>query len=114
MHVVTRYLQAVSAGDWTTAEACLADDVCRVGPFGDTFTGRAEYLDFLRKLMPTLAGYRMDLGRLIVSGDGRAAVAELNETVEMDGGTVVTPESLVFDLDESGLIEAIRIYIQKT
>lgn len=113
MHVVARYLDAVATGDWGSAEACLAADVERVGPFGDTYTGRSEYLDFLRKLMPTLQGYEMDLRRVMVSGDGRAAVAELTETVDMDGRTVVTPESLVFDIDPDGLIRAIRIYIQR-
>lgn len=113
MDVVSRYLKALSSGDWETAGSCLADDVRRVGPFGDTYRGRSEYLGFLQKLMPTLRGYRMDLERVIQSGDGRVAVAELSETVEMDGGTVVTPESLVFDLDAAGLIADIRIYIQQ-
>jgi ketosteroid isomerase-like protein len=113
VHVVTRYLEAVSKQDWETAEGCLADDVRRVGPFGDTYTGRVEYLEFLRKLMPTLQGYGMDIARLIVSDDGRVAVAELTETVEIDGRAVVTPESLVFDLDEAGRITAVRIYLQQ-
>jgi ketosteroid isomerase-like protein len=114
VHVVARYLEAVSTGDWASAEACLAEDVERVGPFTDIYTGRSEYLGFLRKLMPTLNGYKMDLRRVMVTADDRAAVAELTETVEMDGRTVVTPESLVFDLDEAGLITGIRIYIQQS
>jgi hypothetical protein len=112
MHVVARYLKALSLFEWENARECLAEDVRRVGPFGDTYTGRTAYLDFLQKLMPTLNGYRMDLGRVIVSNDGQSAVAELSETVEMDGRIVVTPESLVFDLDQSGLIAGLRIYIQ--
>ena len=112
MHIVARYLKALSVFDWESARECLAEDVSRVGPFGDTYTGRTAYLDFLQKLMPTLGGYRMDLARVIVGDDGQRAVAELSETVEIDGRTVVTPESLVFDLDQSGLIVGLRIYIQ--
>jgi ketosteroid isomerase-like protein len=113
VHIVNRYLEAVSTQDWETAEGCLADGVMRVGPFGDTYTGRVEYLGYLRKLMPSLQGYRMDFTRLTVSSDGRVAVAQLTEAVEVDGRVVLTPESLVFDLDESGLIAEIRIYIQQ-
>lgn len=85
----------------------------RVGPFGDTYHGRDRYLESLRELMEGLKGYRMDLGRIVGSDDGRTFTAELTETVEMDGRTVLTPECLVFDLDDSGVIAGIRIYIQK-
>lgn len=85
----------------------------RVGPFGDTYRGRDHYLQSLRKLMEGLKGYRMELGRIVESNDSRIFTAELTETVEMDGRTVLTPECLVFDLDESGVIAGIRIYVQK-
>jgi hypothetical protein len=55
----------------------------------------------------------MELGRIVASNDGRTFTAELTETVEMDGRAVLTPECLVFDLDDSGVIAGIRIYIQK-
>ena len=62
--------------------------------------------------MPTLAGYRMDVERVVSAAGGRTLVAELSETVELDGRVVRTPESLVFDLDGHGLIHRISIYIQ--
>jgi hypothetical protein len=113
MQVVARYLEAVACFDWETARECLAEDVRRVGPFGDTYTGRDRYLEYLKELMPTLQGYRMDLGRVIRSGDGRSAFVELSETVEIDDRPVVTTEGLVFDLDETSRITGIRIYIQQ-
>ena len=106
-------MEAVSRHEWEAARACLAEEVVRVGPFGDTYRGREHYLESLGKLMEGLKGYRMELGRIVESDDGRSVTAELTETVEMDGRTVVTPECLVFDLDDSGLIAGIRIYIQK-
>jgi ketosteroid isomerase-like protein len=110
---VRRYLDAVAGQDWGTVSDCLAADVRRVGPFGDVYEGHDRYLAFLRRTMPTLAGYRMDVERVLSLGDGRAAVAELSETVELDGRAVRTPESLVFDLDDEGRIRHIAIYIQQ-
>jgi ketosteroid isomerase-like protein len=111
--VVRRYLDAVASQDWDSAQKCLTEDVHRVGPFKDAYAGRDSYLEFLRQLMPTLKGYRMDVERVITGQEGRCAVAELTETVELDGQVVVTPESLVFDLAEDDRIVRIRIYIQQ-
>ncbi|HXX90823.1 MAG TPA: nuclear transport factor 2 family protein [Acidimicrobiales bacterium] len=111
MHIVERYLQAMVAHDWEAMAECLADDVVRVGPFGDTYTPKDPYVAFLRDLMPGLPGYSMKVERVIESG--RSAVVELSETVELDGTPVVTPEALVVDLDGDGRIAHIAIYIQR-
>jgi hypothetical protein len=44
---------------------------------------------------------------------GPTVVVELTETVEMAGTAIDTPEALVFDLDDAGLIAHIAIYIQR-
>ena len=113
MSITKRYLDAVAGHDWTAAEECLAPGVRRVGPFGDVFEGRDAYLDFLRELMPTLAGYSMTVHRVLDCEGGSTVMVELNEKVEMDGKVIDTPECLVFDLDDDGLIAAITIYIQR-
>jgi hypothetical protein len=51
MSVVPRYLEAVATQDWVTAEACLAPDIVRIGPFGDSFQDREPYIRYLRELM---------------------------------------------------------------
>ena len=109
--IVERYLEAVVAHDWGSLEGCLAEDVVRVGPFGDTYSPRGPYVAFLAGLMPTLPGYSMRVDRVTYAG--RRAFAELSETVEVDGAPLETPEALVFDLDEEGLISRIGIYIQR-
>lgn len=109
--IVERYLGAVVAHEWESLEGCLAEDVVRVGPFGDTYSPRGPYVAFLAGLMPTLPGYSMRVDRVTYAG--RQAFAELSETVEVDGAPLETPEALVFDLDEEGLISRIRIYIQR-
>jgi predicted ester cyclase len=109
--VVRRYLDAVAGQDWETASSCLAQNIRRVGPFGDTYEGRTGYLNFLRDLMPSLVGYGMQINRLIEAGP--VVVVELSETVVHNGQALETAESLVFDLDEDGLIAHISIYLQK-
>jgi hypothetical protein len=109
--VVERYLKAVVDHDWPALEQCLAEDVVRVGPFGDTYSPRGPYLEFISGLMPTLEGYSMEIDRVVYAGD--VAVAELTETVDMGGTVYVTPEALVFDLDSDGLISKVDIFIKR-
>lgn len=110
--IIERYLQALDAGDWSTFADCLADDgFTRVGPYGDTYTTKAEYVAFLADLMPTLAGYVLDVTRVTYSGDG-LAFAELAETVEVDGTPLRTPECLTFELADDGRIRRVEIFTQ--
>jgi ketosteroid isomerase-like protein len=109
--VVERYLDRMVAHDWEAMAACLAEDVVRVGPFGDTYTPRQPYVAFLSELMPALPGYAMRVDRVVETG--RTVVVELTETVEVGGSPLDTPEALVFDMDEAGRIAHIAIYIQR-
>jgi limonene-1,2-epoxide hydrolase len=109
--IVEEYLTSMVAHDFDAMAACLADDVVRVGPFGDTYTPKDEYVAFLSELMPTLPGYSMRIDRVVVHG--RLVLVELTEVVAIGGEPVETPEALVFDLDAEGLIAHIAIYIQQ-
>jgi ketosteroid isomerase-like protein len=111
LDVVERYLDRLVAHDWDGVAACLTPDVVRVGPFEDTYTPRDRYVGFLAELMPQLTNYSMKVAR-VVYGDG-VAVAELSETLDVDGAPLETPEALVFDLDGAGQIAHIAIYIQR-
>ena len=99
--------------DWHGLGACVADDVVRVGPYGDTYRGRDDYVAFVSDLLPRLAGYEMKVQRVLYTADERVGTAELSETVELDGRVLVTPESLVFDIDDSGRIVHLAVYIQR-
>jgi ketosteroid isomerase-like protein len=109
--VVVRYLERMVAHDWKAMAACLAEDVVRVGPFGDTYTPKDPYVAFIAGLMPALPGYSMRIDR--VQSIGHTVLVELTEIVEIDGSPLETPEALVFDLDDEGLIAHIAIYIQR-
>lgn len=108
---VARYLEAVVSHDWATLRATVSEDVVRIGPFGDTYRGRETYVAFLADLMPRLEAYAMRVDRVLESGS--VVCVELTETVAMEGTPTDTAESLVFDLDSSGTIAAIAIYIRQ-
>jgi ketosteroid isomerase-like protein len=114
--VVERYLDAIIEHDWDALASCLADHgFVRVGPWGDEYPDKAEYLTFIADLMPKLPGYAMRVDRVTYSADGRVAVVELTETVDVDGRPHPTPEALVFDLDgdgETARISRIQVFIQ--
>ena len=114
--LVERYLRAVASQDWPTVEACLAPTVVRRGPFGDDVEGREAYLELLRRTMPALPGYRMDLDRVTEAAGGAEAgvtrvFAELRETVLVDGAALETEECLVFEVGAT--IEVVCIYIRR-
>ena len=108
--VVERFLDSMVGHDWSTFEQCLADDFTRVGPYGDTYTSKADYVQFLSELLPTLAGYQMQVTRVSYA-DG-VAFAELSETVEVDGQLLRTPECLSFDLTGDGKIARVEVFTQ--
>ncbi|HEY7946557.1 MAG TPA: nuclear transport factor 2 family protein [Acidimicrobiales bacterium] len=110
--IVQRYLETMVAHDFDAMAACLAEDVVRVGPFGDTYTPRGPYVEMLAQLMPSLPGYSMRIDRVVELEKGRLVLVELTETVEMNGAPLATPEALVFELNPEGLIAHISIYIQ--
>lgn len=110
VHAVERYLRAITAFDWDALRDCVTGDVVRIGPFGDTYTGRDAYVGFLSGLMPTLVDYSMDVHRVVDAGP--VVTAELAETMTWDGERVVTHEALVFDVTDDDRIRRIAIYIQ--
>jgi ketosteroid isomerase-like protein len=109
--IVTKYLNAIASHDWDVVDECIADDIVRVGPYGDRYVGRDEYLAFIADLMPRLKGYAMKVERVTHASDA-LAFAELSETVEIDGKPMVTPEVLVFAIAGDGRIARVDIYIQ--
>jgi hypothetical protein len=111
--IAEKYLERMVAHDFVAMAECLAEDVVRVGPYGDTYTPRGPYVKFLSKLMPSLPGYSMRIDRVVELEGDRLILIELTETVEVEGKPLATPEALVFELDQNGLIEHISIYIQQ-
>jgi ketosteroid isomerase-like protein len=110
---VRRYLDAMVQGEWDTLAACLAPDVERLGPYGDDYHGVDEYVPFLRTTLEALEGYAMRVDRVVAAGDA-LVLAELSETVTMNGTRLETPEALVFDLAPDGRIARVAIFLRKS
>jgi ketosteroid isomerase-like protein len=108
---VTRFFDRMGAFDWEAMAACVAEDVTRVGPFRDVKTGRDDYRDFLAATIEALDGYRLDVQR--IWSDGERAVAQLSETLNVDGRARRTDEAIVLDLGPDGLIHRVEVYLQR-
>jgi ketosteroid isomerase-like protein len=107
--VVDRYLTGLAGHDWGAVAATLAPDVERIGPYGDVVRGGPEYAEFLRATITSLAGYELQVVRVVA--DGPTVAVELNETVDDDGARLHTDETVVFDTAD-GLIGRVAVYLQ--
>ncbi|HEX4492216.1 MAG TPA: nuclear transport factor 2 family protein [Acidimicrobiia bacterium] len=108
---VRRYLDAMARGEWDALAECLTPDVERLGPYGDDYDGVDAYVPFLRATIEALDGYVMRVDRVVAAGDA-LVVAELSETVTMNGTRRETPEALVFDLAPDGRIARVAIFLR--
>jgi len=109
--VIERYLHSLVQHDWATFASCLSDgDFTRVGPYGDTYSSKSDYVAFLAELLPTLPGYEMRVDRITYADS--MAFAELSETVEVDGTPLRTPECLTFELTDDGRISRVEVFTQ--
>ena len=111
--VVRRYLDTMVAHDWAGLAACLAPDVVRLGPYGDDYRGADVYVPFLQRTLEALDDYEMRVDRVAAAGPS-VVVAELSETVTLDGARLETPEALVFDVGPDGRIARVAIFLRRS
>jgi limonene-1,2-epoxide hydrolase len=107
--VVQRYLAGLAAHDWNAVAASLAPDVERLGPYNDDFRGREEYAAFLERTISALAGYELEVDRVIA--DGSRVAVELSETVDDKDARLRTDETVVFDV-AGGSIVRVAVFLQ--
>ena len=111
--VIEDFLVRYGAHDWDALAACFSlRRFRRVGPYCDVIDSSEAYLQFLRRVVPTLSD-RYELRTVSIAYSGSTAVAELVEHLEVDGVMKDIPEAIVFRLDEDGLIEGMRLYLQQ-
>lgn len=109
--VVTRFFDRMGAFDWDAMASCVAEDVTRVGPYRDLKVGRDDYRSFLAETITALDGYVLAVQR--IWSDGERAVAQLSETLTIDGRARRTDEAIVLDLGDDGLIHRVEVYLQR-
>jgi len=108
--VVERFFLHLTARAWAALREVLAEDVERIGPFGDRVAGRTRYLDFLRSLVPE--DYGNDVHRVTYGSDGTSAFARVTEHLVYAHGTHHLEEVYAFELDERGRIARLEVYWQ--
>lgn len=111
--VVLEYLGTMVDHDWEGLAACLAPDVVRLGPYGDDYRGVDDYVAFLRTTLESLEGYAMRVDRVIAAAP-TVVLAELSETVTIDGARLETPEAIVFDLAPDGRIARVAVFLRRS
>jgi ketosteroid isomerase-like protein len=109
--VAARFFDRMANFDWEAMGACVAEDVERVGPYRDQKAGREDYQQFLAETIEALDGYRLDVQR--IWSDGTHVVAQLSETLTMEGRPRRTDEAIVLDIGPDGLIARVEVYLQK-
>ena len=110
--IVERYLAALRAQDWAALTATLEPNVLRIGPYNDVYESREPYVAYLAAIFRTLAGYELEVARVIVAGD--VVVVELSETIDTSTGRRRTDEVVVFDVSPAGLIQRIAVYLRRS
>jgi len=112
---VQSFVECYGARDFDGVADCLSDEGFeRSGPYLDVIGSKAEYVDFLKRVVPTL-GPRYELAPVRISGtsDGRTAFAELIERIEIDGVLTDIPEVIVFDLAADGRIARMNLFLKQ-
>lgn len=107
-----RYFDALRGQDWPALADCLAADVDRVGPYLDRVTGRAAYVAFLSRVIPTLENYSLSVTR-VHEVEARSVWVELTERLDVGGVSTEFPEALFFGFDDEGRIEKVSVYIKQ-
>ncbi len=111
--VVRRYLSCMAAHDWNGLAATLTGaGLVRDGPFCDVVEGKEPYVAFLRGILSSLSGYRVDVQRISGVGD-RMSFVELTETFDVDGVPASYPQCILFELGDDGLISYVSVFIKQ-
>jgi len=86
-------------------------DFKRTG-YNDVFTDVDGYVDFLEKIVPTLgADYELQIERVVYAPGEKVAFGQLIEHLELKGVMTDVPESIIFDLNDEGLIRRMSLYL---
>jgi ketosteroid isomerase-like protein len=110
---IERYLTCMAAHDWDGLAATIADDgLTRDGPFGDRVEGKQRYVDFLRRVIPSLKGYQLEVRR-VTHASGRVSYVELSETFDVNGVSTEYPECILFERSDNGLISHVSVFVKQ-
>jgi hypothetical protein len=111
---VQRMFEHLAAYDWEAFRALLSPNVERIGPFGERLVGRDAYVELMagdwRDASDPRPRTTWDLHRVAYSADRRSAFARVTAHVSQDDRDLQIDQTLVYDLDEDGLISRIEVF----
>jgi hypothetical protein len=103
----------MAANDCDGLAATIADEgLNREGPFCDRIEGKHRYVAFLRNVITSLKGYRLNVQRVSHVSD-RVSYVQLSETFEVDGVLAEYPECILFERNDDGLISHVSVFIKQ-
>ncbi len=109
--IVEQYFEALGAHDWQALRATLTNgDLVRVGPFCERIDGVEPYVEYLAAMMPSLERYELRMQQMTTVG--HRTFVELTETLDVGGQLITYPECLIFEVDDDGLINDVRVFLQ--
>jgi hypothetical protein len=112
--VVARFWRGIDTHDWDLVASTLSDDFVRIGMRDndeDTCSGKANYVDYVSRVVGRMEHHDLRTDRIFYSADGRTAVAETVETVRPPGEPeVVMRFANVMELTDDGLISVLDIF----
>ena len=110
---VERYLAYMAAHDWDGLAGTITDEgLTRDGPFCDRVEGKQRYVDFLRGVISSLDGYRLEVQRVSHVSD-RVSFVELSETFAVDGVATTYPECILFERNGDGQIWKVSVFMKQ-
>jgi hypothetical protein len=115
MGAVEDYITYYGSHQWEKLRTVFdATDFQRTGPYLDVFTDVDEYVDFLESVIPTMgADYELQIERIVYTPGEKVAFGQLIEHLELDGVMTDIPETIIFDLNDDGLIRRMSLYLKQ-
>lgn len=106
------YFEAMERHDWATLRACLAEEFSRRGPYEEhAWDDPDSYVTFLRDLLPSLTGQRVQITESFEAGD-RVQV-NVTETIVVDGAPHSVRVAATFELDRDGRIAKKEVFVRR-
>jgi limonene-1,2-epoxide hydrolase len=116
IETVRKYWDAVSSRDFDECERQMAEDIVRIGPRSmevDTTHGRAEYAEFIRRVISAMPSYHNVTHDITASPDGRRVYLHCTEWSSPGAGNateVEVPLVILCEMNDQCLIKTVDIY----
>jgi hypothetical protein len=114
MGAVEEYFRYYGAHQWRQLRTVFDHSDFERAGYNDFFTDVDEYVDFLEEIVPSLgADYELQIERIVYAPGEKVAFAQLIEHLELKGVMTDIPETIVFDLNDEGLIRRMSLYLKQ-